>query len=74
MGKVAEQVAALEAQAAGAKLRYVVVGLGPCNFRIAEWFSDCGYYSVEERLGKWGDSVAANAALVSLGLVGEVVR
>ena len=74
MGRVAEQVAALEAQAAGAKPRFVVVGLGPHNFRIGEWFADCGYYSVNEHFGKWEDSVAANAALVSLGLAGEVSR
>lgn len=72
MSPLLEQIAALEAQADGAKPRYVVVGLAPHTFQIAEWQHE--YYSVRSNFGTHGTCTAAYAYLVSLGLAKETVR
>ena len=72
MGKLADQVAALEAQVDGARPRWIVVGVAPFIWKIAKWVGD--YYDVQEHLGTYRNASEAYGALVGMGLAKQVVR
>lgn len=73
MSKLADQIAALEAQVDGARAQWIIVAVAPFTFKIARWVDGCDYYDVDERYGSYGSSATANGALVGMGLVKEVV-